>query len=255
MVPTSINKERDAMNHDAMLKELDELYIEYNDTTEFGDYTIKIEHDDMNEESPRDWDNLGKMICWHGNYNLGDYKDNNYKNPDNFMHSLSGLYEDELTDYLEQDQIDKCYEVAHQKNIILPLYIYDHSGITMRTTGFSCPWDSGQVGYIYISLEDVRKEYGWKRITKKRWAQIEKYLTGEVETYDMYLTGSVYGFTIEKGEDEEHVDSCWGFYGYYTDDNGYMLSVIKNAIKYDIEHTPQQTDISFPEPLQMEMMA
>jgi len=229
------------MNHDTLLKELDELHIEYHDTTEFGDYVIKVEpdHDPMN---PRvDWDNLGTMVCWHSRYNLGD--EHSYSDPDSFFHDLSGLYEDEMTDYLEDEQMDKCREAAYHKNIILPLYLYDHSGITMRTTGFSCPWDSGQVGYLYISLEDVRKEYGWKRITKKRRAQIEKYLTGEVETYDHYLTGSVYGYTIEKGEDEEHVDSCWGYFGYYTDDDGYMLSVIKDAIKYDIEHTPQQTEI------------
>ena len=29
--------------------------------------------------------------------------------------------------------------------IVQPLYLYDHGGITMNTTGFSCSWDSGQV--------------------------------------------------------------------------------------------------------------
>lgn len=227
------------MNHDTL--NLDELHIEYNDTTEFGDYTIKIDHDDM-AESPREWDNTGTMVCWHSRYNLGD--EHSYLNPDHFFHVLSGLYEDEQTEYLEQDQIDRCYEVAHKKNIILPLYLYDHSGITMRTTGFSCSWDSGRVGYIYISHEQARKEYLWERITKKRHAMVEKYLTGEVETYDHFITGSVYGFTIEKGEDEEHVDSCWGYFGYYTDDDGYMLSVIKDAIKYDIKHSPQQVEMT-----------
>jgi len=226
------------MDHDKL--NLDELHIEYNDETTFGDYTIKVEHDDM-AESPRECDNAGNMVCWHSRYNLGD--DHNFIGPDHFFHVLSGLYEDEQTEYLEQEQIDKCYEVAHQKNVILPLYLYDHSGITMRTTGFSCPWDSGRVGYIYISHEQMRKEYLWERITKKRIALVEKYLTGEVETYDHYITGSVYGFTIEKGEDEEHVDSCWGYFGYYTDDDGYMLSVIKDAIKYDIKHSVQQREM------------
>ena len=30
--------------------------------------------------------------------------------------------------------------------VILPLYLHDHSGLTMNTSGFHCPWDSGQVG-------------------------------------------------------------------------------------------------------------
>jgi hypothetical protein len=115
----------------------------------------------------------------------------------------------------------------------------------MNTSGFSCPWDSGQVGFIYISLEKAREEYNWKRITKERREFLEKILRAEVTEYDYYLTGSVYGFNITReDEDEEvYVDSCWGFFGYYTDDNGYMVSVIKDAIKSDIRHTPQQMDL------------
>ena len=228
------------MDYDNKIAELQDLHIEYHDTTEFGEYTIEVSHDDM-AESPREWDNLGTMICWHSRYNLGDYRENDYRDPDHFFHAISGLYEDEYSDYLDDEQIQKCREAAYHKNIILPLFLYDHSGITMSTSGFSCPWDSGQVGYIYISLERVRKEYGWKRITKKRREQIEKYLTGEVETYDHYLTGSVYGYNIER--DGEHVDSCWGYFGYYTDDDGYMVSCIKDAIEWDIKNTPQQKEL------------
>jgi len=233
------------MNHDTL--NLAELDIPYMETTTFGDYTIKIEHDDMNE-SPREWDNLGRMVCWHSRYNLGD--DHGYETPNVFVHILSGLYPDTSTYYLDDEQIDRCWAEVHKKNVVLPLYLYDHSGITMSTTGFSCPWDSGQVGYIYISLEDIRKEYNWKLVTKARRAQIEKYLTGEVETYDQYLTGEIYGFTITKGEDEEEVDSCWGFYGYNDE---YMISEIKSYIKYDIEHSPQQTEMVLPVPEQVEM--
>ena len=42
-------------------------------------------------------------------------------------------------------------------------FIYDHSGITMNTTGFSCPWDSGQVGWIYCSKKRFLSETGYKK--------------------------------------------------------------------------------------------
>jgi hypothetical protein len=114
----------------------------------------------------------------------------------------------------------------------------------MNTTGFSCGWDSGQVGHIYVSLEKIREEYSCKRVSKKMRERIEGYLKGEVETYDKYLTGDVYGFNIvredEDGE-EVHIDSCWGFYGY---DDPYMTEeVIKGAIQYDIENNPEQLDL------------
>lgn len=219
------------------LKELD-IEVGYDETTTFGNYTIQVmaDHD---PESPREWDNLGTMVCWHNRYNLGDVDGaKEYSNdPDMFWYDLAGI---EDTD----SDLDRAIALAEKKNIILPLYLYDHSGITMNTSGFSCQWDSGQVGWIYVSLERVRKEYDWKRVTKKRRAQIEKYLTGEVKTYDMYLRGDVYGFNIER-EDEDgeevHVDSCWGFYGY---DDPYMVEeIIKPAIIHDIESNPEQQEL------------
>jgi hypothetical protein len=93
--------------------------------------------------------------------------------------------------------------------VILPLYLYDHSGITMNTAGFSCPWDSGQVGWIYADEEAIRKEYG--EVTPETLEKAEKLLQGEVENYDYYLTGQCYGFQLFRGDEE--IDSCWGFLG------------------------------------------
>lgn len=229
------------MNHDTLLNKLNDFHPDYNDTTEFGEYSIKIEHDDISE-SPRDWDNLGTMTCFHNRYNLGD---STHQDPIQFAYELSGLYEDEIFEYLTDEQLDRCWAEIHRKYVILPLYLYDHSGITMNTTGFSCGWDSGQVGYTYMSLEDIRKEYNVKRVSKKMREKVAGYLTREVETYDHYLTGSVYWYNITKtaGDDEIDVDSCGGFFGYYTDDDNYMIDTIKSMIKYDIENTPQQVEM------------
>lgn len=160
----------------------DEVYTE-----ELNGYKIAILQD-SDYDSPRDWDNLGTMVCWHRRYNLGD------------KHSFS-----EPSDFLEWK---KRHDV-----IVLPLYLYDHGGITISTGPFSCPWDSGQIGYIYVEKDKVRKEWGWKHITKKRQERVLRVLRGEVSTYDDYLTGNVYGYTVSRGDEE--LDSCWGFYGDY----------------------------------------
>jgi hypothetical protein len=103
-------------------------------------------------------------------------------------------------------------EEAEKVAIILPVYLYDHGGLAMSVGGFSCPWDSGQVGWIYVTLEDVRKEYSCKRVTKAIRDKVIRMMTQEVETYSEYLGGFVYGFIIET-PDGDNVDSCWGFYG------------------------------------------
>ena len=155
---------------------------------------LVIEPDD-NCESPRDWDNLGIMVCSHRRYDLGD--DNPKIDYDNF-HSWSDI------EYYLATVLDA--------GVILPLYLYDHSGITMATTPFSCPWDSGQVGFIYASRERIRAEFSVKRISKKLREKVEGILRSEVKDYDQYLTGDVYGYIIEDDNGDE-LESCWGFCG------------------------------------------
>ena len=105
-------------------------------------------------------------------------------------------------------RIESIIEKALVGAVILPLYLYDHGGITINTSGFSCPWDSGQIGYIYMTRETIFKEYGGKRLTKKLRTRAESLLRSEVETYDQYIRGEVYGYVAD-----DDGESCWGFFG------------------------------------------
>lgn len=155
-------------------------------------YKIKIIQDDMATD-PREWDILGTMICFHKRYKLGD------------EHTLNS------DDFNGWDEVEKYIQKEMDGYIILPLYLYDHSGITMNTTGFSCGWDSGQVGFIFITADKIRREYSAKRISKKLKERVTGYLVDEVKTYDQYLTGDVWGYQIIK--DEEELDSLGGCFG------------------------------------------
>lgn len=180
-----------------------------------GSLRVSI-HQDTDAQSPRKDDNLGTMVCWHRNYKLGD--DHEFKTPGDFEES------------------DDYKNVA----IILPLRLYDHSGITMSVGSGPSPfdpggWDSGQVGWIYVTKQKVRSEYGG-RCTKKALAKAEEVLRGEVETYDQLLTGDVYGFTIED-EDGNDVDSCWGFFGIE-----YVRTEARSAAEYEIKHEAEEVE-------------
>ena len=69
----------------------------------------------------------------------------------------------------ERQVDERLMKVISQKYLMLPLYLYDHSGITMNTTGFSCPWDSGQVGWIYAFKEDAPGV--WRQILYCRYPE------------------------------------------------------------------------------------
>jgi hypothetical protein len=146
---------------------------------------VAVEYD-TDPGSPRSWDNLGTLaLLDRCRYCFGD----------------EALPRAEVLALLRRPDL-----------IALPVYIYDHSGITINTTGFSCPWDSGMVGVIYVSRDAVRREWNKKAISPKLLDQVRKSLRGEIAVLDQYLTGQVYGFRVYDPEGEE-VDSCWGFYG------------------------------------------
>jgi hypothetical protein len=130
------------------------------------------------------------MVCFHRRYRLGD------------THSF----------HAEDFNEEMITDITDKGGVVLPLYLYDHSGITISTSPFSCPWDSGQVGFIYVTADSIRKEYSVKRISKKTRELATSCLEQEVKTYDEYLTGQVYGFIVED-EEGNYLDSCWGFYG------------------------------------------
>ena len=164
-------------------------------------YKLEI-FDDIDPCSPREFDNLGIMICFHSRYILGD--ETNLKSSD-----FSSW--EELESYLYK--IEKAL-------IVIPIFMYDHSGLSVNTTGFSCPWDSGQIGFIYASKERIRKEYSCKRISKNLKEQVREMLVSEVDSYNQYLSGDVYGFNVTHKETQEELDSCCGFFGTDHIENG-----------------------------------
>lgn len=65
-----------------------------------------------------------------------------------------------MLDEMDEDELQEVLD-SLDKYIILPLYLYDHGGITMSTGPFSCPWDSGQLGWIYALKQRFIDETGW----------------------------------------------------------------------------------------------
>jgi hypothetical protein len=210
-------------------------------------FTIKILPDNDSGNSPRDWDNAGKMVCWHRRYNLGDEQPR--ENPSEWLLNLlqSELDYDSLAyQRAENMEIPELLTELEKFYIFLPLNLYDHSGISISTSSFigraqHAEWDSGQVGWIYISKKDAVKEWGSKLFTKIVEQKAVKYLQGEVKTYDDYLTGNVYGYIVED-KDGERVDSCWGFYPEENDKTGYdyCLAEAREHVDWEVEQAKQK---------------
>jgi len=190
------------------------------DTT--GKFFLEISQDEYADNDPREWNPLGHMWCFHGHYQLGDKHDLVSEQFDGW---------DDMEDYLYKEL---------DARVVLPLRLYDHSGIGMSTSAsgypWNCPWDSGWVGFIFATAEDIRKNWNVKRVTKQLVERTKAILEAEVELYDHYISGEVYSGTLyEKKEctcceeiTYEWIDGCGGYIGEIGD--------CTDQIKQDVGH-------------------
>ena len=183
-------------------------YVETSITRPSG-FRIEIVSDDDAPNPAKDWDMVGTMVLSSRcRYDFGHKTASNEE--------IKALIRD-------------------HKTIALPVYMYDHSGTTINTTGFDCGWDSGQVGIMYCTRKKAVHEFGNKLCTKEVESDAIRAMVGEVKSIDDYLTGNVWGFQIFDPEGEE-VDSCWGFVG----DPDYCLEEALSNTKYHEEQASKE---------------
>ena len=129
-----------------------------------------------------------------------------------------------LQDYLKENE-DKLY--------ILPVYMYEHGGVTIKTSPFSCGWDSGQIGYIYMTKETAIEEGLSEETAYKRMNQ-------EIKTLDDWIRGECFGYEITDAEGW-HIDACGGFLG----DIDYCKKEAESVADYYDNKLPKQYEFNF----------
>lgn len=174
-----------------------------------GKYVVKVLQDELAENPRTFMDHSDHMICFHKRYKIGD------------KHT---------------ETKESLNTIIKRKDVVfLPVYLYDHSGLTISTSPFCSHWDSGQIGFIYMTKEDIFEVYGKKKIlTGKLKEKALEYMNASIEEYDQYLTGTVYGYIVEN-ENGEQVESCWGFYGESKDCLQEGIKVAESLIRYDLK--------------------
>lgn len=171
--------------------------------------------------------NIGVMVCWHPDYILGDQQISGSGG------AVETVFETETgrTDFDSMRHIARYLTFARGARVVIPLYLYDHSGISMsagRPNPFDNPtvkrdefgqglgWDTSMVGFIYDDPDLVIRGCGDPNYkppdyagTQQEW--LAEQLLAEVKEYDRWLRGEVYYYVVADGTPEE--DSCGGFIG------------------------------------------
>ena len=199
-------------------------------------------HQDNDSEDPRHWDPPATMLCWSKRYSLGDK--HNYDTINDALYSLCeqyGLDAETICKFQDGDKSPKqrdqrIMDELKEHVCIKFIYMFDHSGITISVDDFRDAWDSGVVGIIYMDKQTTLDNF--PNADEVSWYMIaEQHLRDEVNEYDQWINGDIYGYCLEKlvkcehcnHEVEEHIDSMGGFYGNDILTNG-MLEYLPEDI-------------------------
>lgn len=111
----------------------------------------------------------------------------------------------------KQDLIAVCNEYGID---LRPLYAYIHSGIALSLSPFSCKWDSGQCGWVWLDRDDPEV----KSVAANLENGIDSIFNSEVNELHQYVSGDVYGIGIYLIREDGHPDvtdceEVWGFFG------------------------------------------
>ena len=143
---------------------------------------IHYDQDAGDHCNPRDNDgNIATMVCWHTDYILGDYQITNEDGRGAIGGRYGGRYEPGKDSRYHRDDFSSMRALARYIGImeqgvcILPLYLYDHSGIsisagtvnpfdnpTVRRDEFGqgMGWDTSMVGFVYTTAERINELCG-----------------------------------------------------------------------------------------------
>ncbi len=172
-------------------------------TEEYKGYEIKISQDTDAEDPIEYMDHL-KIVAFHSRYNIGHEHD-----------------------FSDPEDLDK--EIKETRALELPVYMFDHGDISLSTGPFGCPWDSGQVGKVYMERDTILREFGVKRITAKVRDRVYSMMESAISCYSKWISGEFCSFAVTDAEGE-FVDGCSGF-----DDMDYAIKEAKSAIDYIVK--------------------
>jgi hypothetical protein len=152
---------------------------------------------------------------------------------------------DEKDEALSKKYAAKKQKLIKDALIVLPLYLYDHSGITMSTGSFGCPWDSGQVGLIVCTKARAVKEWGGKskRYTKAVQEKAIACLEAEVEVYDAHIRGNyVLACAVDPDTMEVYGSLCGVLIVDHKEDMKHALDEARNLVDDHVSQYGERLD-------------
>ncbi len=139
--------------------------------TEYKGHIVRISPDEDLINPRKDFGHLTTFAFFHKRYSLGD------------------KVEFKPEDYRGWNEMEADIRHRYKPRYITPVYMYDHSGLVLSTSPFSCPWDNGQVGFMWITDPDIPQD------------KLSGVVEGEIRELNQWLSGDVWRIDIDDGKD------------------------------------------------------
>jgi len=140
------------------------------------------------------------FILFHKRFNLGNQHDIN------------------IEDYATWEEMQA--ELESTFDYVTPVYMYEHSGVALKTIPFGDRWDSGQIGFACANYKDLG-------LTE--WQDVDRFVNDMLHEYQNYINGEVYLVNLYDSETGEQIDSMSGF----SSEEEAIQSAIEQANRYN----------------------
>jgi len=176
--------------------------------TAHGIYRVRLEQDEITrdcfaDDGPRSYDGKVAVIC----ADAGDSRASTQP-------WESDLIDTDMLDEHAFDVIARWLRIFHDATVVLPLHASnDWVGTALTVIDHGRPVRAGTYAGIAFDTPKTRAELGENATT----AQVEGSIRIELEQYTLWSTGEVYGFIVERVDEDgnvlDNLDSCWGHIG------------------------------------------
>lgn len=168
---------------------------------------IIIEYDGYAESPRAVYDYSSALFAWHRRYHFDIYDHERQAEVFDALEKSNLVKYDEYEDITPSELYNLVLSATDTIASCLPVYMHEHGGVVLNTDGFSCPWDSGQLGFICMTMDRAKE-----LLQEVDRATVEEILRAEVEELSLYAQGEVYFVSIEDDEGEV-VEQCCGLLG------------------------------------------
>lgn len=163
------------------------------DTFEIDGCRVDVHYDEL-AESPREWCDMSRFILAHRRYDVPNET------------NLDPL------DYDTMDGLKQAIEEVYGTCVFVPVSMYDHGNVHIYAGSPTCRWDSGYLGFAFMTRDDVIGNWGGKYLTKRLRQRAIDFLKAEIELFGDYMSGHVFSASVHD-PNGEMLDSLGGFYG------------------------------------------